>query len=122
MTIVGSATIPLAQLVDLLPSWGWNALLAGGLLAPLVGLLVSLAAKTSARWKRTAVGMFYLVSLPLAGLVFLARTEAPRFLCSFLILLPVGIVLGLAVLVAPRGRVEEQRGFEVQPKTGDKRG
>ena len=34
---------PLAQLVDILPQWGWNALLAGGMLAPIVGLLISFA-------------------------------------------------------------------------------
>ena len=108
-------TYPLGQLVDLLPMWGWNVLMAGGLLAPLVGLLISLAAKSLTRWKRFAVAVFYAFSLPLAGLVVLGHAEDAVSVCSFLLLMPVGMGLGLAVL-APRGCPSEQRGFEVQFK------
>jgi hypothetical protein len=121
MTLPVPRTFPLAQLVDLLPQWGWNALLAGGMLAPIVGLIISFAAKTSARWKRTAVGVFYLISLPLAGLMFLTQTENPMTVCSFLFLLPVGMILGLVVL-APRAHISEPRGFQVQPTSRDKAG
>lgn len=106
---------PLAQLVDLLPQSGWNALLAAGMLAPIVGLLISFAINNSSRWKRTAVGIFYLISLPLAGVMFLAQTENPMAVCSFLLLLPVGMLLGVAVLTVPLRRAEP-RGFEIRPK------
>jgi hypothetical protein len=71
--------------------------------------------KTLTQWKRIAVAVFYAFSLPLAGLVFLARTQNALSVCSFIILMPVGMVLGLVVL-APRDRVSQQRGFEIQPR------
>jgi hypothetical protein len=106
-------TYPLAQLEDLLPTWCWNLLFAAGLLAPLLGLMSSLVTKTMVLWKRIAVVVFYAVSLPLAVLVFLAQTNAAVHVCSFIILMPVGMLLGLAVL-APGTHVTEERGFEVQ--------
>jgi hypothetical protein len=117
-----SDTLPLAQLVDALPSWEWYALLVGGMLAPVVGLLIAHAGKTATQWKRTAVGLFYLISLPLLGLVVTTQTENPWLVCSFLLLLPVGIILGLVVLAPHRRLVEprEPRGLEVQPKPRDK--
>ena len=69
---IALSTSPLAQLVDLLPNRAWNALNAAGMLAPLVGLLISLATRSMTSWKRKAVVIFYGVSLPLAGLVLLA--------------------------------------------------
>jgi hypothetical protein len=109
---------PLAQLVDLLPRWGWNALYECGMLAPIVGLVISWAVKSCSRWKRSAVGVFYVISAPLAGLMFLDRTENPVWVCSFLLMLPVGMMLGLVVL-APGNRLVERRGFEVQRKSDE---
>ena len=119
MTMPALRALPLAQLVDLLPNWGWSALLAGGMLAPIVALLISVAARTTSRWKRRAVGVFYLVSLPLAWLTVSFRTDTtdnPQVVCSFLLLLPVGIILGIVVLL-PRNHAREARGFEVQPSS-----
>src|SRR4051794_30220944 len=102
---IALSTFPLAQLVDALETWQWNALFVGGMLAPLVGLIISLLTKSMTTWKRTAVVIFYVLSLPLAGLVFLAHTENPAGVCSLIILMPIGMILGLAVL-APRARVD----------------
>jgi hypothetical protein len=121
--MAASFAYPLAQLVDLLPNWAWYALFAGGMLAPLVGLMASLGMRTLASWKRTAVGTFYVVSLPLAGWVFLGGTENPAGVCSFILLMPVGMIVGLVVL--PGRRPEAGRpGFEVvlsEPKDGPHR-
>lgn len=105
----------LAQLVDLLPSSGWNVLFAAGMLAPFVGLLISLATRSVTAWKRVAVVVFYVLSLPLGGIVFLAQTENPAAVCPFIILMPVGVILGFALLVRRAG-ADEQIGFEVLPK------
>jgi|SRR5688572_10525111 hypothetical protein len=114
-------TYPLAQFEDLLPTWCWNLLFAAGLLAPLLGLMSSLMTKTMVLWKRIAVVVFYAVSLPLAALVFLAQTNAAVHVCSFIILMPVGLLLGLAVL-DPGTQVTERRGFEVQQGDDDRVG
>jgi hypothetical protein len=105
-------------LVDLLPNWGWNALFATGMLAPLVGVLISLATRTAVSWKWTAVLAFYAFSLPLAALVVTGRTNNPAYVCSFIVMMPVGMVLGLVVLV-PASRATEQRGFEVRAAPQD---
>jgi hypothetical protein len=112
---IALSTFALAQLVDLLPSWAWNALYAGGMFAPVVGLLISLAMRSVTSWKRKAVMTFYILSLPLVGLGLLAQTENPVAGCSMTLSIPIGMILGLAVLV-PRASVRERHGFEVQPK------
>src|SRR5687767_673861 len=96
----GLSMFPLAQLVDVLPNWGWGVLFAGGMLGPLVGLMRS---RTITTWKLLAVAVFYLLSLPLAGLVFLAQTENAAGVCSFILLMPVGMILGLVVLISRGG-------------------
>jgi hypothetical protein len=107
-------TYPVAQLVDILPTWGWYAVLAGGLLAPVVGLLISLTVGTFSRTKGGAVATFYAISLWVGAMVVLApRADGPQAL-SFYILLPVGLALGLWVL-APRRHIEGPRGFLVEP-------
>jgi hypothetical protein len=118
--MISPQTLPLAQLVDALPTWGWYALFAGGMLAPFVGLMIALATKTITSRKRTAVLTFYALSFPLGGMV-LEGTQSPAAVCPFIILMPVGIILGLAVLVR-RDPAQEPRGFEVQPKRDDKVG
>lgn len=112
-------SFPLAQLVDLLPSWAWYALFAAGMLAPLAGLVISLSARTMTPWKRSATSIFYLFALPLAGWVLFDRTENPLGVCSFIILMPVGMILGLALLL-PTAPAHDPRGFEVLPKRDDK--
>lgn len=87
---------------------------AAGMLAPLVGLMISLAARTAAPWKWTAVLAFYAPSLPLAALVLTGRTGNPVYVCSFIVMMPVGMILGLILLV-PAGRAAARRGFEVRP-------
>jgi hypothetical protein len=110
---MNTATPPLAQLVDVLPRWGWDALLAAGMLAPLVGLIISIALGYPARWKKTAVGLFYVISLPMFGLLLWSQTESPPLVCFFLLLLPGGALLGLFVLL-PTRHGADGRGFEVQ--------
>src|SRR4051812_26418477 len=117
---------PLAQLVDALPGWAWNALLIAGMSAPLVGLLIAAAAKSTTPAKRTTVSVFYLLAGPLAFLLFCPpRSENLLIACPFLILQPVGIILGLIVVVPtlpppPPERGPVQRGFEVEPPPRDR--
>jgi hypothetical protein len=90
------------------------------LLAPVVGLLISFGNKTVSRRKVAVVATFYAVAISLwAAMAVLAPAENPILACSFLLLLPTGMILGLGVL-ASREHGVEPRGFEVQPKPGDK--
>jgi hypothetical protein len=118
----GSYTFPLAQVADLLPDWMWLIIYAVGFGAPLVALLISFGLKTASARKRVAVGIYYAVALSLyAAMVALVPNENPIVACTFLLLIPVGVFLGLSVL-ADRGHVAEPRGFEVKLAPNDKEG
>lgn len=93
--------MPLAQLVDVLPRAGWWVLIVGGLLAPALGLMISSSLRGFDDRRGAWVGGFYLIALPLAGMVFLTGTENPLAVCSFLLLLPIGGLLGVILLVGP---------------------
>ena len=89
--------LQLAQLVDALPDLNWTLVAAIGPLAPLAGLLLSVALYGFRRRRSLCVSAFYAAALPLALLVIVGQTENPLVVCSFLILLPVGILLGIGV-------------------------
>jgi hypothetical protein len=79
----------------------WNALVIVALSAPAIGLVLSVLI-----WRRPvgsrakAVYLFYFVSLPLAALV-MGGSDSRGFFCAFLLLLPVGIVMGLTNALVP---------------------
>jgi len=70
----------------------------------------------NARWKWRAVAIFYLFFSPLAWITSSTQLHDPLPPCLFLVLQPVGMILGLVMLV-PHERVQERRGFEVKTKT-----
>ena len=115
MTGVGWPSCLLAQLVDLLPRWSWNAIFALGMLAPFAGYLICLAMRRLVPWKSAAVILFYAFSVPLGLRVVRAGAENTLMVAAFLLLKPVGIILGIA-LTARTAQSDQRRGFEVGPK------
>jgi hypothetical protein len=91
--------MPLAQLVDALPALNWRLVSAVGLLSPVVGLALSTAIYGFNSRRAWWTAAFYALSLPLAGVVMLTQTENPLAVCSFLLLLPIGVLLSLFLLV-----------------------
>jgi uncharacterized membrane protein YqgA involved in biofilm formation len=113
----------LAQLVDLIPSWAWDFLLFGGMAAPVIGPILKLVIHRVFP-KRTHViltAIFYATSLPICVLV-LNGTENPKIVCSFLLLMPVGLIIGFFAILSPK-HPKIYQGFPVimdTPKNQDK--
>jgi hypothetical protein len=95
-----SMELPIAQLDDIgIPGWVWIVFITAGFLAPSIGLLVSVRFYGMRRRGATCVGIFYMIALPLGGFVFLWQVDNPLTACLILLLVPVGIALGVAVLI-----------------------
>lgn len=98
-------TSPLAQLADLFPQWVWNALVIAGLGAPGIALVIRrfVFHGQSVGWREVVIG-YYVFALPLAGIVF-GGSDSAGVVCPFFVFMPVGMLIGLFVLMsAPAGR------------------
>jgi hypothetical protein len=101
---------PLAQLVDLFGRSTWHALLVLGLAAPITGLVIyRLIWHRPVGTRGVTVLVYYLLILPLAVPVF-SGTGNAGLVCTFLTLMPVGIIIGLrSAFMAPAA--ESRRRF-----------
>jgi hypothetical protein len=94
--------LPLAQVADILSERGWMVVLVAGLSMPLIGFAASSILGGVHRLKGKVVTVFYAVMLPLGFLNFSGQSESAAIACPFLILLPVGVLLGMLLLVPHR--------------------
>src|SRR6185503_13985839 len=95
----------LAQLVDVLPDWAWTLLNYGGLAAPISGVVLrALLYRAPPVHPRGAITiLFYAVTLPE---FFLLKhgTESLALVCSYLMFMPFGFMLGLLCVFPLRRR------------------
>jgi hypothetical protein len=89
----------LAQLSDVMPLSYWMLFMVVGLAAPAAGWLLSILFYGLGRRRALVVTAFYAPALPLAGYVLITRTADVLIGCSFMALWPLGIVLGLGILL-----------------------
>lgn len=94
-----------AQLADALSEEAWYVIIAIGLLAPAVGLLISVLVIGPRKRRIACVGIFYVFVLPLAALVIIAGAGNLLGACTFLIMLPIGLIVGVLVVVLPFERI-----------------
>jgi hypothetical protein len=91
----------LGQLSDLMSNEAWTVVYAIGLASPLIGQIVAWCRFGDAANRRLwFVGGFYAMALSFGSLAY-SGTEQPVIVCTFLILLPVGFVLGVLVATVP---------------------
>ena len=89
---------PLAQHADLLPKQIWWLLIFIGLLSPIAGLLGSAVKYGFSRHRVWPVVGYYFLSLPMGAVVLVTSAENLMSVCSLLLLLPLGVLLGVGLL------------------------
>jgi hypothetical protein len=90
--------LPLAQISDVLPHLNWLVVIPICLLCPVVTWLLSIAFYGFRQWRVFVIGVFYIVTLPLTLNFFVWQAQDPWPACAFYPLLPVGVLLGIAML------------------------
>ena len=75
-----------------------------GLGLPLVGFVLSSRFNRRSEWKVRAVSGCYLATIPLVVLVFVARSELQAAICGYFAMIPIGVVVGVAMLLPPFAR------------------
>jgi hypothetical protein len=96
--------ILLAQLVDLLPNWDWTLIGIIALAMPMLGFFLSSVFHGFSGRRSVVTTVFYAAALPMYGLVLIAKTENLTGVCGFFVMIPVGILIGLMMLIPRRRR------------------
>jgi hypothetical protein len=76
------------------------AIVAIGMAAPLIGLAIARSIRRQLGGRGTVVAVYYFFALLLAAPV-LRGSESAALVCSFFLLMPVGVVIGVLVILPP---------------------